>query len=55
MKCAPTEAFHVAAEVKTYLTGCGIEIGAGQQTKTKAALEFFMADLESNEARAAAS
>jgi hypothetical protein len=29
-------------------TNCGIEIGGGQQTKTKAALEFFKADLASS-------
>jgi hypothetical protein len=53
-KCAPAEAFHVAAEVRAYLTHCGIEIGGGQQTKTKAALEFFKANLETKEPRGVA-
>jgi hypothetical protein len=47
-KCEPGEAFQVAAELKTYLHDCGIEIGAEQQTKTKAALEFFKADVQAN-------
>jgi hypothetical protein len=41
------------AELKTYLHGCGIEIGSEQQTKTKAALEFFKADTQSNGSGAA--
>jgi hypothetical protein len=44
-KCAPAEAFHVAAEARAYLGSRGIEISGVQQTKTKAALEFFRAEL----------
>jgi hypothetical protein len=42
-KCPPADAFTVAASLRTYLTGLGIPIGAGQQTKTRAALDFFKA------------
>jgi hypothetical protein len=47
-KCEPTEMFQVSAELRAYLHECGIEIGAEQQTKTKAALEFFKADVQVN-------
>jgi hypothetical protein len=47
-KCDATVAFQVAAELKAYLHDCGVEMGAEQQTKTKAALEFFKADIGSN-------
>jgi hypothetical protein len=40
-KCAPAEAFQVAAEARAYLNGCGVDTTAEQQTKTKRALEFF--------------
>jgi hypothetical protein len=40
-KCSPAEAFQVAAEARAYLTGCGVDTTAEQQTKTKRALEFF--------------
>jgi hypothetical protein len=40
-KCAPAEAFEVAAEARAYLHDRGVEIAAGQETKTKRALEFF--------------
>ncbi|HET6548102.1 MAG TPA: hypothetical protein VFG79_06600 [Solirubrobacter sp.] len=40
-KCAPAEAFQVAAETRAYLNGCGVDTTAEQQTKTKRALEFF--------------
>ena len=44
-KCAPNEAFQVAAEARAYLAKNGIEPGAEQETKTKKALEFFSASL----------
>ena len=44
-KSTPAEAFTVAAEIKSFLADCGIEITGGQQTKTKAALEFFKAEM----------
>ena len=40
-KCPPSEAFQVAGELRTYLIGCGLRPSAGQQTKTRKALEFF--------------
>jgi hypothetical protein len=40
-KCAPDEAFQVAAEGRAFLTDRGIEIGGPQTTKTRKALEFF--------------
>lgn len=46
-KCAPGEAFQVAAETRGFLAGHGIEVGGEQQTKTKTALEFFAAALQS--------
>jgi hypothetical protein len=45
-KCAPSEAFQVAAEARAFLTGQGVEIGGEQQTKTKKALEFFSEQLK---------
>jgi hypothetical protein len=44
-KCAPSQAFDVAAETKAFLAGRGIDLGAEQQTKTKTALEFFAREL----------
>jgi hypothetical protein len=44
-KCAPTEGFQVAAEVRAFLTGKGVNLSGEQQTKTKAALEYFAASL----------
>jgi hypothetical protein len=40
-KCAPNEAFDVAAKARAYLTERGVDIGGEQQTKTRTALEFF--------------
>jgi hypothetical protein len=40
-KCAPGEAFQVAAETKGFLVEHGIEVGGEQETKTRKALEFF--------------
>ena len=45
-KCAPDEAFQVAAEAKAFLAKRGVDIGGEQQTKTKTALEFFSAELQ---------
>jgi hypothetical protein len=44
-KCAPTEAFQVAAELRAFLVRHGIEPSAEQETKTKKALEFFATTL----------
>ena len=40
-KCAPDEAFQVAAETRAFLTERGVDLSAEQQTKTQKALEFF--------------
>jgi hypothetical protein len=46
-KCAPGEAFQVAAEARAFLSERGVNLAGEQQTKTKAALEFFTHRLES--------
>ena len=40
-KCAPAEAFDVAAKTRGFLEQRGIDLAGEQQTKTKTALEFF--------------
>ena len=45
-KCLPCEAFQVAAQTRAFLTSRGIDLGGEQQTKTKAALEYFSRDLD---------
>jgi hypothetical protein len=40
-KCAPAEAFQVAAQTRVFLDERGIDLFGEQQTKTKTALEFF--------------
>ena len=40
-KCAPSEAFQVAAETRAYLAGHGVDLSGEQQTKTRTALEYF--------------
>jgi hypothetical protein len=48
-KCAPEEAFQVAAESRAFLTERDIEIdGGAQTTKTRKALEFFSEQLKAN-------
>jgi hypothetical protein len=44
-KCAPSEAFQVAAEARAFLTARGVDLSGAQQTKTKTALEFFAHEL----------
>jgi hypothetical protein len=44
-KCLPDEGLRVAVEVREFLGHRGIEISGEQQTKTKAALQFFSAEL----------
>jgi hypothetical protein len=44
-KCAPDEAFQVAAEARVYLSERGIDLSGEQQTKTRTALEFFSSEL----------
>jgi hypothetical protein len=45
-KCAPSEAFQVAAETRAFLTQRGVDLTGEQQTKTKKALEFFSKQLK---------
>ena len=40
-KCAPAEAFQVAAEARAFLTERGIDLSGEQETKTRKALDFF--------------
>jgi hypothetical protein len=40
-KCAPGEAFQVAAESRMFLVEHGLDLSGEQQTKTRKALEFF--------------
>jgi hypothetical protein len=42
-KCAPGEAFQVAAEARVFLTRAGVDLSGDQQTKTLKALKFFSA------------
>jgi hypothetical protein len=44
-KCAPGEAFQVAAETRAYLASLGIEAGEGQ-TKTRKSLQYFSKQLD---------
>ena len=44
-KCLPSEGFQAAAEFKAYLADRGINVVASDETKTKAAMEFFRAGL----------
>jgi hypothetical protein len=45
-KCAPTEAFEVAAEARAFLTERGVDLTGEQETKTKKALQYFARQLE---------
>ena len=44
-KCAPSEAFQVAAEVRAFLAGHGVDLSGEQETKTRKALTYFAAVL----------
>lgn len=46
-KCAPAEGFQVAAELRAFLAARGVPLSGEQQTKTKTALEYFSAELQS--------
>ena len=52
-KCQPSEAFQVAAEARAYLAGLGISAGGAQQTKTRTALDYFVAEHRASAATAA--
>jgi hypothetical protein len=45
-KCAPADAFEVGTATRAHLERTGLDLEAEAQTKTKAALEFFAADLK---------
>jgi hypothetical protein len=45
-KAAPSQAMQVAAEVRAFLSERGVSLSGKQQTKTKTALEFFVAQLK---------
>ena len=45
-KCAPPEAFQVAAETRGLLAARGLDLGGEQQTKTRKALEYFTARIQ---------
>ena len=49
-KCAPGEAFQVAAETRAFVTQHGIDLSAEQATKTRKALEYFSKRLQATEA-----
>ncbi|HEY6398602.1 MAG TPA: hypothetical protein VIX82_14230 [Solirubrobacteraceae bacterium] len=45
-RCAPAEAFQVAAEVRAFLAGHGVDLSSEQQTKTRKALQYFARTLQ---------
>ena len=44
-KCAPSEAFEVAAETRAFLSTRGVDLSGEQEPKTRKALEFFSKEL----------
>jgi hypothetical protein len=50
-KAAPSEAFQATAELKAYLAEAGIELTGNQQTKTRAAMEFFAPEVRKEAAK----
>ena len=48
-KCAPAEAFQVAAEARAFLSSAGIDLSGDQETKTLKALEFFAGRLAADD------
>ena len=46
-KCLPDDTFRAAAETRSYLAQRGIDIDGEQETKTRRALDFFAARLQS--------
>jgi len=46
-KCLPEEAFQAGVEFRAYLANCGIPLIESDQTKTKAAMEYFKEKLGS--------
>ena len=54
-KCAPSEAFQKAAELKAFLTERDIDLTGEQETKTRKALQFYSKRLQAETAEAPAS
>ena len=52
-RCAPTEAFEIAAELRAFLADRGVDLSGEQQTKTRKALEYFARGLREGRAPAA--
>ena len=50
-KSEPAEAFQVAAELKAHLAQVGIDLTGNQQTKTRAAMEFFKPEVRQQAAK----
>jgi hypothetical protein len=50
-RCATTEAFEVAAEVRAFLGSRGVDISGEQRTKTRKALGYFAKSLRAEERR----
>jgi hypothetical protein len=53
-KALPSDAFQVAAEARHYLVSKGVDLSGEQQTKTRAALNFFKNQLKAEAKKAAA-
>ena len=51
-KCAPGEAFDVAARARAFLAEQGVDVTGEQQTKTRTALEFFAREMRAKKPRA---
>ena len=51
-KCAPSEAFQVAAEARAFLTERGIDLSGEQATKTRKALDFYSMEVAARRRRA---
>ena len=51
-KCAPQDAFYVAAQTKAYLAARGVVLTGVQQTKTRTAMEYYAKALAKPPARA---
>ena len=49
-KCAPSEAFQKAAELRAFLTQRDIDLSGEQETKTKKALQFYSKQLQAGAA-----
>ena len=45
-RCETNEAFQVAAEVRAFLAGRGVDLSGEQETKTRKALEYFSRELK---------